>query len=293
MRCPRYHLDLALALLLAFLWGCTASRTGTSQPAGEAPRPDPGTPDQVRRGAIVYGPVSLSRFRLDSRDSIAMEMPDGSFQRTVTVKTSFLTLNLRSRGESFSADIALDSMLLDRPNPILQPLVDSARGTRWQGILQKTGRLDSMTPNKSSVFGEQVRAMLQRLLPIVPDSGAEPGERWQERTSMPYQIMAGFAATEDRTADFRAEKWENESGRRVLRIESSMNYTVSGSGSGFGQEIRFEGTGVAQGIHRLTTAGWLSSAEISDSVRMTLTVPAIGQSVPTVVVTTYSMKTLP
>ena len=110
---------------------------------------------------------------------------------------------------------------------------------------------------------------------------------------MPYQIMAGFAATEDRIADFRAEKWENESGRRVLRIESSMNYTVSGSGSGFGQEIRFEGTGVAQGIHRLTTAGWLSSAEISDSVRMTLTVPAVGQSVPTVVVTTYSMKTLP
>jgi hypothetical protein len=72
-----------------------------------------------------------------------------------------------------------------------------------------------------------------------------------------------------------------------------MRYTVSGSGSGFGQEIRFEGNGIAQGIHRMTPAGILNSAEVSDSVRMTLTVPAIGQSVPTVVVTSYSLQSLP
>jgi hypothetical protein len=222
-----------------------------------------------------------------------MEMPDGSFQRTVTVKTAFLTVSLRPLGERFSADIALDSIRLDRPNPILQPLVDSARGTRWQGILERTGRLDSMTASTSSVFGEQVHAMLQRLLPIVPDSGAEPGLRWQNHTSMPYQIMAGFAAMEDRVADFHAGKWEKDKGQRVLVIESSMRHTVSGSGSGFGQEIRFEGNGIAQGIHRMTPAGILNSAEVSDSVRMTLTVPAIGQSVPTVVVTSYSLQSLP
>ena len=289
----RYGLkQLLLWSLLMGAWGCSTSRAGTNQPPGETPPPEQPSVDPGRRGTVSYGPTNQARYRLDSRDSVAMEMPDGSFQRTVTVKTSFLTLSIRPRGEAFLADILLDSMALDRPNPILQPLVDSARGTRWQGVVQRTGRFDSVVASKASVFGEQVRAMLQRLIPIVPLGGAEEGQRWQDSTTMPYQIMAGFAATEDRTADFRAQKWENESGRRVLHIESSMNYTVSGSGSGFGQEIRFEGTGVAQGSHRLTGAGLLSSAEVSDSVRMTLTVPAVGQSVPTVVVTIYSIRLL-
>jgi hypothetical protein len=283
---------LASALLI-LSWGCSASRTDTRQPPGATPRPEENLPAPPGRGSVQFGAADQVRYRLDSRDSIAMEMPDGSFQRTVTVKTTFLTLSLRPRGEAFSADILLDSMILDRANPILQPLVDSARGTRWQGVIQKTGRLDSIAASKASVFGEQVRAMLQRLIPIIPAEGAEAGQRWEDRTNMPYQIMAGFAAMEDRTAGFRAERWENEDGRRVLRIESSMNYTVSGSGSGFGQEIRFEGTGVAQGVHRMSASGVLTSAQVSDSVRMTLTVPAVGQSVPTVVVTTYSLGSMP
>jgi hypothetical protein len=290
-----HHLKpyLAPAALLVTMWGCSPSSPGSSQPAGEGPRPEQNTDGAKRRGAVVYGPISQGRYRLDSRDSIAMEMPDGSFQRTVTVKASFLTLTLRPRGSDFAAEISLDSMILDRPNSMLQPLVDSAWGTRWQGIVRKTGRLDSLTASKPTVFGEQVRAMLQRLLPIVPDSGAEPGDRWQDRTTMPYQIMAGFEATEDRVADFRAGKWEDEGGRRVLVIQSTMNYTVTGSGSGFGQEIRFEGGGAAEGTHRLAASGILVQAQVTDSVRMTLTVPAIGQSVPAVVVTSYSLSTQP
>ena len=34
-------------------------------------------------------------------------------------------------------------------------------------------------------------------------------------------------------------------------------------------------------------------AQITDSVRLTLSVPAVGQSVPTTVVTSYSLRTLP
>lgn len=280
-------------LLLLIIWGCSASRGTSSPPASEVPGPEVNAPAPSRRGAVVYGPVSQGRYRLDSRDSIAMEMPDGSFQRTVTVKIAFLTLTLRPRGSDFAAEIALDSLALDRPNAMLQPMVDSARGTRWQAIMRKTGRLDSVVASKPSVFGEQMRAMLQRLLPILPDSGAEPGDRWEDRATMPYQIMAGFEATEERVADFRAGKWEDDNGRRVLVIRSSMVYTATGSGSGFGQEIRFEGSGAAEGTHRIASSGILVEAEVTDSVKMTLTVPAVGQSVPAVVVTSYSLSTRP
>jgi hypothetical protein len=222
-----------------------------------------------------------------------MEMPDGSLQRTVTVKASYITITLRPRGQDFSTDIMLDSMTLDRPNSMLQPLVDSARGTRWQGIVRKTGRLDSVTANRPTVFGEQVRAMLQRLLPIVPDSGAEAGDQWQDQTTLPYQIMAGFEATENRVSNFRAGKLEDFNGNRILPIQSTMTFTVTGSGSGFGQEIRFEGSGAAEGVHRMNPSGVLVQAQVIDSLRLTLTVPAVGQSVPTTVVTTYSLRALP
>ena len=222
-----------------------------------------------------------------------MEMPDGSLQRTVTVKTSYLTISLRPRGQDFTADITLDSMMLDRPNSMLQPLVDSARGTRWQGIVRKTGRLDSVSASRPTIFGEQVRAMLQRLLPILPDSGAGPGDQWRDQTTMPYQIMAGFVATENRVSDFRAGKWEDLNGSRALAIRSDMTFTVTGSGSGFGQEIRFEGAGAAEGVHRMMPSGVLVQAQIIDSVRLTLSVPAVGQTVPTTVVTSYSLRALP
>lgn len=275
------------------IWGCSASSPGSSPAIGEGPSPESDTPIPKRRGAVLYGAINQAQYRLDSRDSIAMEMPDGSFQRTVTVKSAFLTLTFRPIGIGLAAVISLDSMMLDRPNAMVQPLVDSAKGTQWQGTVSRTGHLDSLTASKASVFGEQVRAMLHRLLPIVPDSGAGPGDQWQDRGSMPYQIMVGFAATEQRVAEFAAGKWEDVNGKRALTIRSTIDYTVTGSGSGFGQEIRFAGSGRAQGIHHVAQSGILLQAQVTDSVKMTLTVPAVGQSVPAVVVTSYSLSQLP
>jgi hypothetical protein len=281
-------------LALVATWGCASSGGGAPGPVqGDTPSPEQVNPGSKRRGAVVYGPVSTGQYRLDSRDSLAMEMPDGSFQRTVTVKSAFITISLRLSGEHLGADILLDSMMLDRPNSMIQPLIDSAYGTRWQGMMQKTGQLDSLTANRPSVFGEQVRAMLHRLFPVLPDSGAQPGDHWQDEATSPYQIMAGFAATEQRRAEFRAGKWEEVGGKRALAIQSSIEYTVTGSGSGFGQEIRFEGGGRADGTHHLSPAGVLLHAQVTDSVRMTLTVPAVGQSVPAVVVTSYSLTSIP
>jgi hypothetical protein len=237
--------------------------------------------------------VSGGKFRLDSRDSLAMEMPDGSFQRTVTAKSAFLTITLVSRGSALTADIALDSMMLDRPNAMVQPLVDSAIGTRWQGTVRSTGELDSLSANKISVLGEQVRAMVSRLLPTLPDSGVKPGDRWETRGRLPYQVMAGFSANEERAAEFQAGKWEDRNGTRALNIESAVSYTVTGSGSGFGQEIQVSGSGRAQGSHRVSAGGLLLTAQVSDSVSLTLTVPAVGQSVPTTVITSYSIRMLP
>lgn len=285
---------LILALTGALLVsGCAASPAGGgavtpgATPAASAPGPSrPGS-------RIFYAPVMGGRYRLDSRDSLSMEMPDGSFQRTVTVKTSYLTMTFEPAARGLRATIVLDSMALDRPNTLLQPMVDSTRGTEWRGILSSSGRFDSLLANHPSLFGEQVRTMLGRLMPVLPAEGVEAGRSWSDTATVPFNLMAGFEASEQRQADYHAAKTEDTRGVRTIPIQSSIVYSVSGHGSAMGPEIHLEGTGRATGTHRLSVGGRLIEAAVSDSINMTLQVPAAGQTVPAVVIATYSLRSMP
>ena len=280
--------------LVALSLGCAASAgSGPGRGTPEATEPGRTPSGETVRGSISYRAVPLMRFQLDNRDSLYMEMPDGSFQNTVTVKTAFLTFSLQPAGVGFTALVVLDSLKLDRPDPLLQPLADSATGVRWTGTMQPNGRFDSLVSSKPTVFGEQVRNMLHRLLPVLPPGGAEPGKTWIDSATRAFPIMPGFEATEKNVAEFRSGKAGDFKGTRSLVIESSITYQVAGSGTGFGQTITVEGTGRASGVHRMSTDGRLLHAQVADTARMTLTVPAVGQSVPTVLVGNYSISVLP
>lgn len=222
-----------------------------------------------------------------------MEMPDGSFQRSVTVKATYLTMTFVADPRGLRATIVLDSMMLDRPNSIIQPLVDSTKGTEWGGVLAPNGRLESLTANHPSLFGEQVRTMLNRLIPVLPTGGVEAGRSWTDTSSVPFNLMAGFSGSEQRHAEYSAGKAEDNHGTRSVPITSAIRYAVSGSGSAMGPEIHMEGSGQAMGTHRLSMTGRLLEASVNDSVSMTLNVPAAGQTVPAVVIATYSLTILP
>lgn len=280
----------ATAVLL--LPGCAAS------PGGGGPVPQPAeaaTPSEhLGTGTtVLYAPVALARYRLEMRDSVAMEMPDGSFQRTVTVKTAHLTASFRDSAGLLATSITLDSLALDQPNSLMQGLVDSTRGTRWDGMIREHRRIDSLRSSRPSIFGEQIRTMLYRLFPVLPEDGAAPGRSWADSASMPFQLMAGFDASEQRVAAFRATKIEDREGTRSLTIQSTTTYAVSGSGSTYGQTISIEGTGRATGTHRVSLGGRLLAAQVTDTVRMTLAVSAVGQSVPAVVVGSYTLTQQP
>jgi len=223
-----------------------------------------------------------------------MEMPDSSFQRQVTEKTAYLTVSLRPDGSGFAATFILDSLTLERPNSLLQPFVDSTRGSTWVGAIRFNGRIDSLVVNHESVLGAQIRTMLQRLLPVLPEAGAAAGQTWTDSAAMPYQIMAGFHASEQRVAEYRAVKIEDRGGGiHALVIQSTTTYTVQGSGNNFGQEITVSGSGEAVGTHHISLGGRLLDAQVSDTVRLTLTVPTVGQSVPTTLIGNYSITPLP
>ena len=79
----------------------------------------------------------------------------------------------------------------------------------------------------------------------------------------------------------------------MLLLQSSTSYHVEGSGTSFGQELSIQGDGTATGTHRLSAEGRLLEASVGDSVGMAISVPAVGQTVPTVVTSRYTLRLLP
>lgn len=273
-----------------------ACATSSPPSGGAAPgEASPGQPEgeTSRDGGVLYQAWPQSRYELTTRDSIAMEMPDGSFQRQLTEKTGFLTIQLDSSAQGLTAFIRLDSMRLAYPDALVQSLVDSAVGTTWQGRIGARGNLDSLAPSRPSVFGEQVRTDLRRLLPVLPAGGVRPGETWTDSATAPLQMMTGMQVQEDRATGYQAGKWESSAGQRVITIESSTTYRVSGTGTSYGQQLEITGSGVATGSHRVSRAGRLLAASAMDSAMITINVPAVGQTVPTVITSRADLRLLP
>ncbi len=286
-----YSAFFAGAVIL--LSGCAASTPGSTPSAVRGASEEPAKPAARPGNTVLYTAATSGRYRLDSRDSLAMQMPDGSFQRTVLVKISYLTFTIAQGSGRLAASIVLDSIMLDRPNSMFQPLIDSAQGTEWKGSLTASGRFDSLASNHPSLFGEQVRTMLNRLIPVLPAGGIEAGKAWTDSMTVPFHLMAGFSALEERSAEYRAGKAEDAHGTRTLPIRSTIVYRVSGSGAAMGPEIHMEGNGKAEGTHRLSYTGHLMEAQVTDSISLTLTVPEAGQTVPATLIATYSLTPIP
>ena len=288
-----FHPCSRLPVLLVVA-ACASTPTASS-PAGGRPSPAPtttSTTPEKRDNATLYGALPLAHYLLQSRDSLAMEMPDGSFGN-LNEKAAYLTISLTPSAAGLAMSVVLDSMRLSHPDYLLQPLVDSAVGTRWEGTMAPNGRLESLVPDHLSVLGEQVRTSLHRLLPVLPEAGAKPGDQWSDSASTKLTIVNGLSVQEHRTTAYRAEKQENLRGVRVLVLQSATTYRVEGTGTSYGQELNITGNGAATGTHRIGADGRLFEASVSDSVGMSITVPAVGQTGPTVATSRYTLRLLP
>lgn len=279
-------------LVTVIVTACSGSSSpAVNQPGG--PGPETGaTPPEKRDNAVLYGALPMARYVLESRDSLGMEMPDGSLTN-LNEKASYLTISLTPAGAGLAVSVVLDSMRLNRPDNLVQPLVDSAVGTRWQGTISSNGKVQSLEPDHPSVLGEQVRTSLRRLLAVLPANGAKPGDQWSDSATATLTIVTGLTVEEHGTTGYRAEKFENLRGTRVLVLQSSRAYKVEGTGTSFGQELSITGGGSATGTHRISADGRLLEASVMDSVGMSINVPAVGQTVPTVATSRYTLRLIP
>lgn len=262
----------------ALLAGCAGATTGSGA-AGPHPNPGYGAPAAGAREVVTYRVGGTSRYLLVRDDTAAVELPDGTFRTTTAVRRVYLTVGLVPSGDGFLFDAVADSVRVDPADAIPRSMVDSANGARWTGRMSSAGRLLDLTAVRPSLVGQQIRSELYHLYAVLPPDGVLPGAEWADTTKNPYRVNT-FDATEQRVARYRAGDVESVGGTRGLRIESQTDITLSGTGNQFGQLMDVVGTGTATTTHMLGLDGTLLAASGVEAIDMTLTVPALGQSVP-------------
>lgn len=273
------------------LAGCGSATSGTGEPPG--PTPDPGTPQSggtlPAPTGTVYRPLRNAGYTLQRHDSLALQLPGGASQLQLIDRTAYLNVTIAPDTQGYQATIVLDSLqaTVGGVPAVLDSLIP-AWGTRWTGTLTAEGKLSALKADRSSTLGDQVAGNLRSLFPALPPGGARIGMEWTDTTNVPVRADA-FEANERALTSYRAAESDDPRAKKAIKLESSGSYQRTGKGMQFEQQLEMSGTGSRMAVHYLASDGSLISAHGSDSGDMTITVPAVGQTVPVKQAGTYSI----
>jgi hypothetical protein len=285
---------IALAAGCLLLAACASGAGTTDTPTTPAPKPgEPAAapapaPTGGHGPAVTFRAVQGAPYRVERRDSLTLQYEGGASQQQLRDRTAFVRLTLaEAPGGSYRATIVLDSLLAwENGVPVPFDSLGPVRGTQWTATLTSAGTLEGLQANRSSTLGDELVSTLRLLLPRIPQGGVREGMVWSDTTK--YELVAdAFPGTETTAMTYRAT--EAEGGRKALALESTGTYTRSGMRLQGEQELQMTASGTRQGTHRLSLEGALVSAQGSEAGDMTISVPAVGQTVPVKQSSRYSI----
>jgi hypothetical protein len=277
------------ALALA---GCSAATPRTGEPPGPTPEPGLPGPNVPAPTGLIYRPVREAAYTLHRHDSLDLQLPGGANQIQSIDRTAFLRVMVVPDSTGYQVAIVLDSLLASAGGvPAVLDSLTPARGTRWTARMTPEGRLTTLVADRSSTLGDQVGTHLRSLFPGLPPGGVRAGMEWTDTTDVPLRADA-FDATERALTHYRSSDSEDQRAKKAIKLESSGNYQRSGRRTQFDQQLEMTATGTRSAVHYLSQDGYLVLAEGSDSGDMTITVPAVGQTVPVKQTGTYTVTPL-
>jgi hypothetical protein len=284
----RLSLPLLGCLALA---GCSSATSG-KQPGTPSPDPGnpyPGNPTDVAAAGITYMPMRDAGYTLVRHDSLMIQLPGGASQLQLIDRTAYLRLSLTRDTAGYLANIVLDSLQAAVGGvPAVLDSVLPARGTRWTATLTPTGELSALKADRSSTLGDQIGSNLRSLFPALPPTGVRSGMDWTDTTEVPIRADA-FDAVERSTTRYRAVDSDDPNARKALKLESNGSYQRSGKGTQYDQKLEMTASGSRSAVHYISPDGTLASAQGNDAGDMTITVPAVGQTVPVKQAGSYSI----
>lgn len=294
MKPRRANRSLGGLIWLAVL-GCastTATTAGPGTPSPEPRSPAPGGTPAPTRGGISYAPVRDAGYALERHDSLTIQLPGGATQQQLIDRTAYLRVSLVPDTTGYTATITLDSVQTAVGGvPAAPDSVLPARGTHWTGRLSPDGRLSALKADRSTTIGDQVGSTLRTLFPSLPPGGVAAGMSWTDTTDVPIRADA-FDATERSVTSYHATESDDPRAKKALKLESTGEYQRTGKGSQYDQQMEMTASGNRRAVHYLNPDGTLAVAHGNDAGDLTITIPAVGQTVPVKQTGTFSITAL-
>ena len=279
-----------VAVAAVLVAGC-ASSTTTTPPGGNTPTPEKGKPGAAtpegKPEGLFYRPGPAAGYRLERHDSLTLQYPGGAVQQQVRDRIAFVhvTIGGTAGATSYPLTIVLDSLqALENGQPVDSAIV--ARGTRWTGSLGLDGELSQLQADRSGSLPDELGGRLRLLFPRLPATEVREGLEWTD--SSEYKLVAdAFPGKESQVTTYRVA--EGSDSKNGVTLMSSGTYTRSGTRLQADQSLEMTATGERHGEHRIGGDGAVISAQGSDHGDMTITVPAVGQTVPVKQAGSYSI----
>jgi hypothetical protein len=275
------------------LVACGSATSSAGGPGGPTPEPGtPTTPGAPPPSGLVYLPVRDAGYALQRHDSLTLQLPGGASQLQLIDRTAYLRVSLARDTAGYQASIVLDSVMSSVGGvPAVPDSIIPARGTRWVATLTPEGKLSTLKADRSSTLGDQVGSSLRSLFPGLPAGGARIGMEWTDTTNVPIRADA-FDAVERSVTSYRASESDEPRAKKAIKVESNGSYQRTGKGTQYDQQLEMTASGYRTAVHYLYPDGTLALAHGTDSGEMTISVPAVGQTVPVKQAGSYSITAL-
>jgi hypothetical protein len=274
------RLAAASTFLLATACAAASSGGGSTLPAPGAAAPAVSPPAQPREHgkAVVLVLPPLMHFQLDRRDTVALQLPNGATQNQVIQWNAGLDVQGSAETGGYRVVITLDSLTITASIPVPQAGLDSAQGTRWTAHLSPDGTLTNVEPDRDNSIVNQFGAMLHLLFPPLPGSDLRAGAAWTDSSTVATRAQ-NFDVQEQRRTEYTASGPAVHGADKVFVISGSGTFTRSGAATQFGQEMHHESTGQRRVSYYLGTDGTPVGMDGAETSKVTITVPAVGQSI--------------
>lgn len=278
-------------LAVAALTGACASGGSTGGgTTGSRPTIDPVPAPPVVRD-LKFQPEAVAHYALARVDSLTVVMA-GAEQGQVLDRTMYLTVTSEGAATSRNITIIIDSLQTREAGLVSPFALDSLRGVRWTGTMGPTGRMSPLTASQQTLLGAPLSGQFRLLFPLLPAEGAGAGKTWTDSTSDTIQVSA-FGGRDHAQLRYSTGEAERALGQPIVPVSLTRLATVAGATEQNGQTITLSGNDSTQIVYRIAANGHLMAANGTSSADMSITIPAVGQTLPARARASFTLTRLP
>ncbi|HKV74163.1 MAG TPA: hypothetical protein VJN95_06570 [Gemmatimonadales bacterium] len=277
-------------LALGFAAGCASGSTAGGAAPAAKPNVDPVAPPPVVSN-VKLQPEAVAHYALSRVDSLTVTM-SGSDQGQVLDRILYLTVTTEPSTTGRQVTILVDSQQVREAGLVSPIVLDSLRGMRWTGMIGADGRVGRFTASRPTLIGAGLDGQFRLLFPALPKGGIGAGASWTDSTSDTVQVSA-FGGHDTARLDYKAGEGERAIGEPVLPVSLRRLSLITGSTMQSGQVITIAGNDSTEIRYRISTSGRLISAEGSSNSALTITIPAVGQTLPASKRAFFSLTRIP